>query len=81
MTREEAKEIALRLVNESIKQHGEDGIYMMCPKPGKNSWTYKEVKDAILEDKPLEDSNNNIIDMVIEYYGYSRKHNIKAPKL
>ena len=81
MTREEAKEIALWLVNESIKQHGEDGIYVMCPKPGKNSWTYKEAKEAILEDKPLEDSNNNIIDMIIEYDEYAKKHNIKAPTL
>lgn len=80
MTRERAKEIALRLVNESIKREGEDGIYMMCPKPGKNTWTYKEAKESILEDKSLEDTNTNIIDLVIEYDEYAKKHNIKSPK-
>lgn len=81
MTREEAKEIALRMVNECIEKYGEDAIYIMAPKPGKNSWTYKEAKESILEDKCMEDSNTNIIDMIIEYEEYAKEHNLDIPKL
>ena len=81
MIRKEAKEIALRLVNECIEKYGEDAIYMMAPKPGKNSWTYKEAKESILEDRYMEDSNTNIIDMIIAYETYAKEHNLETPKL
>jgi len=68
MTREEAKQIALKEIEEGIRQEGEDAIFMMSPKTGKCSWTYKEARESILEDKCLEDSNVNLIDMILKYY-------------
>ena len=71
MTREEAKKIALEMIDAEIAIYGEEGIYMRSPKIGKNSWTNKEVRESILEDKPLEDScGHNIIDSVLAYYRY-----------
>ena len=71
MTREEAKKIALQMIDVEIAKHGEDGIFMRSPKIGKNSWTNKEARESILEDKPLEDSGEyNLIDSVLAYYRY-----------
>ena len=71
MTREKAKQIALEMIDAKIAKHGEEGIYMCSPKIGKSSWTNKEARESILEDKPLEDScGHNIIDSVLAYYKY-----------
>lgn len=71
MTREEAKKIALEMIDAEITKHGEEGIFMRSPKIGKNSWTNKEARESILEDKPLEDScEYNLIDSVLAYYKY-----------
>lgn len=71
MTREEAKQIALKMIDAEITKHGEEGIFMRAPKIGKNSWTNREAKESILEDKPLEDScGYNLIDTVLAYYRY-----------
>lgn len=71
MTREKAKQIALEMIDIEIAKHGEEGIYMCSPKTGKSSWTNKEAKESILEDKPLEDScGHNIIDSVLVYCKY-----------
>ena len=51
MTRDEAKQIALDAINKEIELHGEDYIYMLAPQKGKNSWTLREAKESILEDK------------------------------
>lgn len=71
MTREEAKKIALEMIDAEIVKHGEEGIFMCSPKTGKSSWTNKEARESILEDKPLEDScGHNIIDTVLAYSRY-----------
>ena len=71
MTRKEAKKIALEMIDAEITKHGEEGIFMQSPKIGKNSWTNKEARESILEDKPLEDScGYNLIDSVLAYYRY-----------
>ena len=71
MTREEAKQTALQMIDAEIAIHGEEGIFMRAPKIGKNSWTNKEARESILEDKPLEDSGEyNLIDSVLAYYRY-----------
>lgn len=70
MNREEAKQIALKEIEEGIRQEGEDAVFMMSPKTGKCSWTYKEARESILEDKCLEGSNDNLIDMVLKYEKY-----------
>ncbi|MBR1725302.1 MAG: hypothetical protein IJ724_01400 [Muribaculaceae bacterium] len=55
MTRNEAKEIALKICRDSIeKKYGEDAIYVQAPCYGKCSWTYKEALDSILNDTVLE---------------------------
>ena len=70
MTREEAKEIALKMCKDSIEKYGEDAIFVQAPCYGKCSWTYKEALDSILNDTVLENTNENIIDSVLEYYEY-----------
>jgi hypothetical protein len=73
MTREDAKQIALKEIENGIAKYGEDAIFMMSPKVGKDSWTWKEAKDSILKDKPLEDSGNcNLIDLVLKYDEYKK---------
>lgn len=70
-TREKAKQIALEMIDAEITKHGEEGIFMYAPKIGKNSWTNREARESILEDKPLEDScEYNLIDSILEYYRY-----------
>lgn len=71
MTREEAKQIALEMIDAEITKHGEEGVFMCSPKIGKSSWTNREAKESILEDRPLEDScGHNIIDSVLAYSRY-----------
>ena len=73
MTREEAKEIALKEIEKGISKEGENAIFVMSPKTGKCSWTYKEAKESILKDECLESTNNNLIDMVLNYENYKNK--------
>ena len=77
MTREEAKEFALKEIEKGIRQKGENAMFMMSPKTGKCSWTYKEAKESVLRDECLEDTNDNLIDMVLDYENYKSNHNIK----
>lgn len=70
MTRQEAKQIALNMVNDGIAKYGCDAIYVQSPCVGKCSWTYKEALTAIINDTNLENTNTNIIDAVLEYYEY-----------
>lgn len=70
MTREEAKEIALKMCKDSIEKYGEDAIYFSSPCIGKCSWTYKETLDSIVNDTVLENTNLNIIDSVLNAYKY-----------
>jgi len=78
MTREEAKKIALKQVEDDIVKHGEDAIYMMSPKIGKDYWTYKEAKESILKDECLEDTTINLIDSILKYEEYAKEHNLKS---
>ena len=36
--------------------------------PGKNSWTYKELKDAIVRDEVLEGTDTKPIDLILRLY-------------
>lgn len=73
MTRDEAKQIALDAINKEIELHGEDYVYLTAPQIGKNSWTLKEAKKAIMEDENLENSNSNLIDGIINLDNYMKK--------
>lgn len=39
MTREEAKQIALKMCQDGIEKYGEDAVYLRAPCIGKCSWT------------------------------------------
>ena len=78
MTREEAKQILLEEIKEYIKEEGEDGIALQCPKPGKNSWTWKEYKEAVVNDTDLEGcEDSNPIDTLLDLEEWKKKHNTK----
>jgi hypothetical protein len=78
MTRNEAKEIALNAINKEIELHGEEHIYMLAPQRGKNSWTLREAKESILEDKELKNSNTNLIDGILNLDKYMKEQAKKA---
>ena len=78
MTRNEAKQIALNAINKEIELHGEDYIYMLAPQRGKNSWTLREAKESILEDKKLENSNTNLIDGILNLDKYMKEQTKKT---
>ena len=42
-------------------------VVLASPKKGKNSWTKKEVYDAILEDRSVEGMDYNPIDSYLNY--------------
>lgn len=71
MTREEAKKILLMEADKEIKKHGEDATAVMSPKIGKDHWTWKEYREAVVNDTNLEDcTDSNPIDMLIRYDEY-----------
>ena len=78
MTRDEAKQIALNAINKEIELHGEDYVYMMAPQQGKNSWTLREARESILEDKELENSGSNLIDGILNLDKYMKEQAKKA---
>ena len=78
MTRNEAKQIALDAINKEIELHGEDYIYMLAPQRGKNSWTLREAKESILEDKELENSNTSLIDGILNLDKYLKEQTNKT---
>lgn len=65
MTREEAKKILLK----SLDNDGKDwnDIVFSAVKKGKNSWTKREVYDAILNDKSVEGDDYNPIDSLLRF--------------
>lgn len=74
MKREQAQRYLLRDIEKHIIEEGESGIAMMAPQPGKNVWTWKEMKEAVLEDKELEGGGGNPIDDLLKYEEYRLKH-------
>ena len=66
-TRKEIQEIALAQAAKLIEKYGEDSIYVQEPQPRKNTWTYGELYNAVLNDEPLENNSNPIDDMIKLY--------------
>lgn len=77
MTREQAKQIALKEVERQIEQLGENAVAFSAPKRGKNVWTLGEYKTAILNDECLEDSNFNPIDGVLRLEEFKKEKGLK----
>lgn len=74
MTRNEAQKEALSLIDERIAIEGENAIALMAPQPGKNSWTWKELRESVINDIPLDGTNTNPIDDVLEMEKWKKEH-------
>ena len=74
MTREEAKKIGLEWTKKEMLDSNKtlDDICLMSPKVGRDSWTYREFIEALENDKCLEDSNMNPIDLVLKYENHKK---------
>jgi hypothetical protein len=74
LTREEAKEYYLKMLNKEIEEHGEDFIFVRATKIGKNTWTVGEFKKAIENNINPEEYGTNPIDDLLRYDEYLREH-------
>lgn len=66
MTRKEAQKEALIMIDEHIATEGENAIALMVPQPGKNSWTWKEVRESTINDTPLEGLIDPLFEGIID---------------
>ena len=74
MTRKEAQKEALSSIDEHIAIEGENAIALMAPQPGKNSWTWKELRESVVNDIPLDGTNTNPIDDVLAMEKWKKEH-------
>lgn len=75
MSREEAQREVLLFIEERIAVEGENAIAFMAPQPGKNSWTWKEVRESTINDTPLEGiKEGNFIDDMLSMYKWKQQH-------
>ena len=76
ITRKQAQEISLKSIEEEMRRENKtlDDICMMSPRRGKCSWTFREYKEAIMEDKPLagleNETNETPIDEILNLEKY-----------
>ena len=50
-----------------------EDIAVWSPKKGKNSWTFREMYDAISKDEEPEEYGTNPIDTLIHFYEWKEK--------
>ena len=74
ISREQAREYAIRECQKNIEKYGASAISVMCPMPGKNSWTWQEELDAVLYDTKLENRDDNMIDNFIQFDKFIIEH-------
>ena len=83
MTREEAKTLTLKWLEEGMKRNSKsmDDIFVIAPHVGKDSWTYAEYKDAVENDKPLcgleGETTRTPIDDTLSYVRHCEEHGKK----
>ena len=65
MTRKEAQKILLKSLDNDGKKW--DDVVFSAIKKGKNSWTKREVYDAILEDRSVDGIAYNPIDSLLRF--------------
>lgn len=65
MTRKEAQRILLNSFENDGKRW--DDIVFSAVKKGKNSWTKREVYDAVVEDRSVEGDSYNPIDSLLRF--------------
>lgn len=54
MTRKEFQTIGIAAMEYQLKIHKSNEIMFKSPQPGKNTWTYQEYYDCMVNDTPLE---------------------------
>lgn len=74
LTREEAKEYYLKMLNKEIEEHGEDFIFVRATKTGKNKWTVGEFKTAIENNVNPDEYGHDPIDELLRYDEYLIEH-------
>ena len=65
MTRAEAQRVLLKSLDNDGKEW--DDIVFSAVKKGKNSWTKREVYDAVVEDRSVEGDSYNPIDSLLRF--------------
>ena len=79
ITRKQAQDFCLKSIEDEMKRENKtlDDICMMSPRRGKCSWTFREYKEATMEDKPLAGLENETtetpIDDILHYEEYLNK--------
>ena len=73
VTREQAKERALEMINQIIRTEGGQSIGLTKKQKGKNSWTNIEIKNAIIHDCNLPNGPNPI-DEIYDSLVYMENH-------
>jgi len=75
MTREKAQQELLEGIENQIKSSEKkwDDIAVISLKKGKNSWTFREMYDAIAKDTEPEEYSGNPIDQLLHYYEWKEK--------
>ncbi len=74
INRKKAQQSLIEWIDNEIKDNGEDAIYCCAPCIGKNSWTLKEYRDAVINDTPMEGCKNNPIDDYINLLKWKEKN-------
>lgn len=78
MTRKEFQTIGIAAMEYQLKIHKPDEIMFKSPQLGKNTWTYQEYYDGMVNDTPLENFNQNqtpVDDIIRANNWYLEKYN------
>lgn len=79
MTRKEAQNLCLKWLEEDMEKNNRtlDDICVMSPHIGKDSWTYREYKEAVVNDKPLcgleNETTKTPIDDILNFEKYKKE--------
>ena len=78
MTRKEFQTIGIAAMEYRLKIHNPNEIMFVSPQPGKNTWTYQEYYDGMVNDTPLENIHQNrtpVDDIIRMNNWYLEKYN------
>ena len=81
MKREEIQKWCVDEYDILIRKYGEDHVYMKAPKPGKNSWTLKELRESVVNDTIPDGMNENDIDLMEKYLKYREEQGLSNENL
>ena len=78
MTRKELQAIGIAAMEYQLKIHKPNEIIFRSPQPDKNTWTYQEYYDGMVNDAPLENFKQNqtpVDDIIRMNNWYLEKYN------